>query len=515
MAPIQSDWAIRVRRGILAISAAAFFTPNIPAQDPCPASVTVEVLQNASPVPFTPPAATPCDKPLPINLPTALQLGNVRGIDIALASQRIELAVAQLERARVLWLPNILWGVDYYRHDGRVQDSAGRVNTASYDSFIAGVGPNAVFAVGDAIFGPLYARQVVTSRRASLEAAANDNLLAVAESYFNVQQARGELAGAEDTVRRTEELVHRANELAPRLVPPLEAVRARTELDERRQALTAARERWRLGSAELMRILRLDPAALVEPLEPPHLRVTLVALDRPVDDLIAIGLTNRPELAAQQALVQATLTRLRQERLRPLIPSVLLRGVSTRPDATLAEGVFGGGINGNYGFRNDIDLQVLWRLDNLGFGNRALVDEARAENRLAALEWFNLQDRVAAEVARAHAQAVSAEERVNDAESGLKNAVESVRLNFEALSQTRQAGNLILLVVRPQEVQAAIQALARAYANYYAAVADANRAQFRLYRAMGQPAQVLLGTFAEQCSSEPRPLGSGPVPPVP
>src|SRR5207237_10077749 len=175
--------------------------------------------------------------------------------------------------------------------------------------------------------------------------------------------------------------------------------------------------------------------------------------------------------SAQPAPVQATLTRLRPDRLRPLIPSVLLRGVATRPNGTLAEGVFGGGPHGNFGFRNDIDLQFLWQLDNLGFGYRARVNETRAENELAALELFRLQDRVAAEVARAHAQAVSAEERTSDAESGLKNAVESVRLNFEALSQTRQAGNLILLVVRPQEVQAAIQALARAYANYYAAVA--------------------------------------------
>jgi hypothetical protein len=134
-----------------------------------------------------------------------------------------------------------------------------------------------------------------------------------------------------------------------------------------------------------------------------------------------------------------------------------------------------------------------------------------------------LQDRVAAEVARAYAQAVSAEERVRDAENGLKNAEESVRLNFEALSQTRQAGNLILLVVRPQEVQAAIQALARAYTNYYSAVADANRAQFRLYRAMGQPAQQLLCTLGDpgtpvtgECVLPPEPpsVADGPRSPV-
>jgi len=37
-----------------------------------------------------------------------------------------------------------------------------------------------------------------------------------------------------------------------------------------------------------------------------------------------------------------------------------------------------------------------------------------------------------------------------------------------------------------------VQALAQAYLDYYGAVADANRAQFRLYRALGQPAQALV-----------------------
>jgi hypothetical protein len=41
-----------------------------------------------------------------------------------------------------------------------------------------------------------------------------------------------------------------------------------------------------------MRVLRLDACALVELVEVPHLRVTLVGLDRPVDDLILVALTS-------------------------------------------------------------------------------------------------------------------------------------------------------------------------------------------------------------------------------
>jgi outer membrane protein TolC len=429
-----------------------------------------------------------------------LQLANVRPIDVALASERIRLAVAQLERAQVLWLPTVLLGVDYFRHDGQIQSVEGNVFGTSKSSFMVGAGPAAVFAITDAIFAPLAERQVMRARDAGLQTARNDSLLAVAEAYFNVQQARGELAGAADAARRTEEVVRRTQKLAAGgegLLADVDVVRARTEFARRDQALDTARERWRVASADLVRILRLDPSALVEPLEAPHLRVTVVALDKPVDDLIPMALTNRPELAAQQALVQATLVRLRQERLRPLIPSVLLRGASTPVVGTLAGGYFGGGINdtlSNFSARSDFDLQVLWELQNLGFGNRALVDQRRAENRLSVLDLFRLQDQVAAEVAQAYAQAQSAASRLSKAENGLKDAVDSANKNFEGLGQTKTAGGkVIILVIRPQEVVAAIQALALAYNDYYGAVADYNRAQFRLYRALGQPAQFLTG----------------------
>jgi outer membrane protein TolC len=434
---------------------------------------------------------------MPINLPTALQLAGVRPIDIAVASERIRVAAAQLDRAEVLWLPTVYVGGDYYRHDGRIQDVAGNIIGTSKNSLMVGAGPSAFFALSDALFEPLATRQVLRAREADLQAARNDSLLATAEAYFNVQQARGELAGALDAAKRAADVARRAEGLTKSLVPPSEAARARAESSRRRQAVLAARERWRTASADLTRVLRLDAGTVVEPLEPPQLRVALIEPGRPVDELIPAALTNRPELAAQQALVQATLERLRAERLRPLIPSLVLRGSSTNVNGTLAGGYFGGGVNdrmSNFGGRLDFDVQVLWELQNLGFGNRARVEERRAENRQSVLELFRLQDRIAAEVARAQAQLESAAARVTEAGAGLRDAVESAKANFEGMTQTKKTGTgpeaLILPVIRPQEAVASVQALALAYADYYGAVGDYNRAQFRLYRALGTPAQA-------------------------
>jgi outer membrane protein TolC len=435
-------------------------------------------------------------KPLPINLPTALQLANAQAIDIQVASQRIEVAAAQLERAQKLWLPTIYLGTDYYRHDGQIQETPGPVFGASRSSFMVGAGPSAVFAVSDAIFEPLAARQVLAAREASFQAAGNDTMLAVAEAYFSVQQARGDLAGTQDTVRRTEKLLQQVEKLvAGGLSPEVEVTRARADLSHRRQAIRIAEDRWRASASDLQRILRLEPTSLIEPQEPPQLAVTLIGLDRPVDELIPVALTNRPELAAQQALVQATLARLRQERLRPLVPSVLLRGSSTPVTGTLAGGLYGGGPNGfmgNFGARSDFDLQIVWELQNLGFGNRARANERRGEHEISILELFRLQDQVAADVVQTFSLAQSAAGRMKDAEAELREAVDSVEKNLLGVSQTKRlTGNLLILVIRPQEVTAAIQALAQAYGDYYGAIADYNRTQFRLYRALGHPAQMV------------------------
>jgi outer membrane protein TolC len=443
---------------------------------------------------------------LPINLPTALRLAGVNPLDIALASERLQQAEAELQRAQVLWLPTIFLGADYFRHDGRIQDVAGHLFDTSKQSLMLGASPGVLFAVTDAIYAPLVARQVTAAKQSELQAVRNDVLLEVAEAYFAVQQARGEVLGLAATLQRTEDLGKRVDRLVEAgLVPGLERSRVTAEIARRRQALENAYERWKVASAELNRILRLEATALVVPLEPPHWRIELVEPNRDLDDLAAVALRNRPELASQRALVEATLTQVRQERWRPLLPTVVIRGAATNPGGTLAGGYFGGGLNddlGAFGWRNSIDFQLLWQFQNLGLGNDAVVRQQEAVHQQALLQFFRLRDRILAQVVQAHAQLQSALRRVRLAEEELKQALATVQISLEGIQQTKAIGGVPILVIRPQEVVAAIGQLDQAYRDYYAAVADSNRAQFRLYHALGQPAQLLIESAAR--SEKPR-----------
>jgi outer membrane protein TolC len=462
-----------------------------------------------------PPAtADPGDRTEPITLATALRLAGSRPYDVQIAEQHVTIATKQLDRAKLLWVPNLVTGLDYFRHEGGQQNFAGEIVRSSRGALSIGVGPNAVVSVADAIYAPLAAKQDLRARHAIRDAVQNDSTLAVVEAYFTVQQARGELAGALVALAKADEVAKKAEKLAEGLALPLEASRTKVELARREQAVSSARERWRIASADLVRWLRLEPGTLVEPMELPFLPISIIDPSSTLDLLIPIALTSRPELAGHQAVVQATLTRLNQEKMRPLIPSLALRSTSTNPSGSIGYGGFGGGPNDKmraFGSRFDLDFQVLWEFQSLGFGNKARSDERRAEHQAATLELFRLQDRIAAEVSVAFAQAKAASERMNLAEPALKVAIDLLDKSLRGMGQTKRIGDTNLLIIRPQEVVSAVQAFAQANTDLYASVADYNRAQFRLYRALGHPADQLTSAMETKAPSAATPLLDGAV----
>jgi outer membrane protein TolC len=456
----------------------------------------------------------------PIDLPGALRLAGARDLDIAIARERICQAVGELEQARVLWLPSLYLGPNWIRHDGQVQFVDGPVKTISKSSLFLGAtaaggssvtgpvpaggpapvtGLTTILRISDAIFEPLAARQVVAARQAGLQVATNDALLALAEAYLDLQEAVGRIVIARDAAANAASLSELTASYT-RTGAGLEADNRRSlaELDRRRAEVEAAVGQLEVASAELVRRIRLDPRVVVAPVEPPETVLRLIADDCPLDDLIATGLHHRPELAEAQALVQATLSRLRQARLRPLIPSLAFR---------YSGGGFGGGPNGffgNFDARSDADVNLFWEVQNLGFADRAIAKSRAAQQRTASLEMLKVQDRVASEVVRADKARLAASRQMQEAGRALPEALESLRLNF--INIRRGAG--LPGSTRPIEVLQPIQAMAQARADYLDAVLAYNRAQFRLYRALGQP------PLLPPPSGPPPPVGPGAVAPA-
>jgi outer membrane protein TolC len=466
----------------------------------------------------------PTDLRFPINLATALRLSDARPLIVAAAQASVWVAEAQLTRARVLWIPMLAFGADYLRHDGGGPDfNKGILTAPSVNFFQAGIGAAQYVNVTDAIFEPLVARQILKSRHLDIQTAKNDSLLMTADFYFKVHQYRGMYAGTLYAVERGHALVDRVLKLSRDLVPKDEVDRARNMLADLEQKATSAREEWRVHSADLTQVLRLDPRAVVEPLESDHLQITLVDPALPLRDLIKIALTNRPELGSQRALVEAAEARLRREKNRPLLPIVMLNGFQTPGGMLIQAGIFGLGPNASlnqWAGRDDVSIQFIWQLEGFGIGNLARVKEQRGEQSRAIIELFKTQDRVAAEVTEAQARLQSATARVSQADRALRTALIAFNGNYEGLGQTTRFGDVLVLVYRPMEAVYSLELLNVAFDEYFTTVAEYNRAQFQLFHALGYPASEIAihrppGEVLPVDTARPAylpPVGNGPPP---
>ncbi len=473
----------------------------------------------------------PTDVGFPINLATALRLSDARPLIVAAAQASVWVAEAQLTRAKVLWVPTLMFGADYIRHDGGGPDfNKGVLTAPSVNFFEAGGGLNVSNSglfqfvnLTDAFFEPLVAQRVLNSRQWDIQTAKNDALLLTADTYFRVHQYRGMYAGALYCVERGRDLVEQIASLSDELVSRVEVERARNLLADLEQQSVSARQAWRVQSANLTRVLRLNPRAVVVPLEHDHLQLTLIDPAQPLADLQKIALTNRPELASKRELVQAAAERIRQEKLRPLLPLVIISGFQSPGGMMMQGGIFGLGPNSSlnqWTGRDDVSLQLVWQFDAFGIGNLARIKEQRGEQSETFVELYRAQDMVAAEVTEAHARLQSAAARVGQADRSLRTAIIAFNGNVEGLRHTTRYGDVLVLVYRPQEVVYALRLMKVAFDEYFTTVADYNRAEFELFHALGYPAQEITylrppGNLEPVDTARPDylpPVGNGPPP---
>ncbi|MDX2036761.1 MAG: TolC family protein [Isosphaeraceae bacterium] len=446
---------------------------------------------------------------LPIDLAGALRMAGAQDLDIAIARARVCAAIAEWNKARVLWLPSIFIGPNWIRHDGQAQVVEGPVRTISKSSLFLGAtaaagssvsgpvpaggpaqtsGLTTVLRISDALFEPQSARRVLDARKFDVRVASNDAVLLTAEAYFDLQSAAGRLAIAREASAHAEDLAGLTRSFAASGAG-LEADHQRSlaERDRRRREVESAVGELEVSAAEVIRITRIDPRVLIAPIEPAEAMIRIVPEGGSIDDLIVQGLRHRPELARGQALVEATIVRLRQARLRPLIPSLALR---------YSGGGFGGGAGGFFGAfasRSDADVNLYWELQNLGLADRAIARQRLAEKHVAMLELMKMQDRVAAEVVRAEKARLAALRELEQARRAIPEALASLELNFTNIKR----GTGLPGSTRPIEVLQPIQALAQARSDYLTSVIDHNRAQFRLFHALGHPAELAVGLSVE------------------
>jgi hypothetical protein len=171
--------------------------PQVPVEPTLPTTLALDPGPSELALGLRPAPLESTDLRFPINLATALRLSDARPLLVAAAQASVWIAEAQLTRAKVLWVPTLMIGADYIRHDGGVPDINKGVMTAPSVNFFYG-GPGLWYMVNlsDIIFQALVQRQILNSRQADIQTAKNDSLFQTADAYFMVHQYRGMYAGS-------------------------------------------------------------------------------------------------------------------------------------------------------------------------------------------------------------------------------------------------------------------------------------------------------------------------------
>ena len=341
--------------------------------------------------------APPADGYRPIDLPTALRLAGVANPEIQIARQRVVEAVALRQLAAAQFLPTINLGGDFDHHLGPLQQSNGTILKVDRDSLYVGLGAAAVSSgtvmvpgvvwsanVSDVWYGALVSRQLVRQRGFESEAIRNAMLLQVATAYLELLRGAGRHAIAVQVRDDAAEVARVTKNFADTgQGRQADADRAATELQGRNSDVIQALNDVQIASARLCQLLSLDPSQSLEPMERQVIPSGLVPEPIPLPELLAIALTQRPELRQQQAAVRAAMLQLQHAKVLPFSPQVLI-GYSA--------GTFGGGSNliapeprfGDFADREDFDVVFFWSLRNLGVGNVALIRAPRAASSAKA-----------------------------------------------------------------------------------------------------------------------------------
>lgn len=445
-----------------------------------------------------------------IDLAGALALAGVRNPELFVARQRVVEAVALRQFAAAQMLPNLNVGFNYNDHTGAIQQSSGNIIELHRQALYIGAGANAVGAgtvnvpglqynlnISQSIYNHLAARQAVNTQQLNSTAAQNDVLLRVALAYLELLRAECQRAIALQVRDNAAELAQlTGNFAAAGEGRRSDADRTATEFEQRESELLDREAQVLVASARLAQLLNLDPSIRLHAIDGWVVPAPVVPEPITLPELISMAMLNRPELASQRSAVRETLISLDAARMLPFSPQVMIG---------LSGGAFAGGSNrqdlgaqSNFSGlddRTDFDGVLFWTLQNMGCGNRAQVDAARARVSAASFQRLSVLDRVRFEVAAAHARTHARFAQLGHAERAVAAADQALR---EDMTRIRAREGL------PIEVLDSLRLMGRSRTEYLNTIIDYNRAHFELYAALGQPPAEMLA----------RPVSSDIVAPV-
>ena len=412
------------------------------------------------------------EKVLPIDLDAVLHLAEEQNTQVGLSRERLHESEAEKDLADLSWLPNILAGVAYYRHEGGIQNEDGTLTRSSTAALYPGLDVSARLDLRASVYARINAERKVWQQKGELSRVTSETLLDAANTYLDLLAART----GEAIVRRIEgyqqEVLKWAEALArdePSAAIQVETIRA--QASGRRQALVQLRQQGDAAAVKLAYLLGLGPNVQLVPADTALRPIELVDATQPTGALVERALQAGPgvrELEQVLAIIHSGIDRAKGP--GRLLPVVELRTL---------EGGFGAGPNSTLDWANrfDLGLQARWNLTDL-FTASSRSRVASSKLRQAHLSYEDLRGKLAL--------------GVQEAQQTVQSSRTQIRLGGDQVgyaSRTYKLSNLRLtekvMGSSTTEVMSALQVLELAHLNSLNAIRAHNKAQVRLMVLLG------------------------------
>jgi outer membrane protein TolC len=247
-------------------------------------------------------------------------------------------------------------------------------------------------------------------------------------------------------------------------------LRVQVQTERAAIALRQAQEQARTTSARLAKTLHLDPVVELVPRDGDPLPLPLVTSNAPLSALVQQALEARPELRQSEAVISANKSSSQGAKYGPLVPSLGAQA--------FAGGLGGGkdGETGRFGRSEDLVVFLGWRVGPGGLLDASRTKAADARLAGARLAADKLRDEIIQQVVESRTQAQSLADQLATTQTNLATATEALRLT----EQRREfAVGVVLEVIQAQ------QELTRARYDYISTIAEYNKAEYTLNRALG------------------------------
>lgn len=406
----------------------------------------------------------------PINLVTVLRLADARSIDIEIAKQRLAEARANHDASVLQFVPWISAGFGYRRHDDLIQDVQGNIIDVHKESYTVGPTILAQWDIGDAMFKELASRQLMRAATHGFDAQRQDSLFAAAQAYFDLVKADASVAVANEAFRISTNYFAQIRQASDAGIAfKGDVLRVQVQAEQNQNAVTRAHEQVKIASAKLVQALHLEGTVRLVPDGSELVPLNVISTNDTMKSLVARALNVRPELKQQSAVVSASKKAKDGAVYGPLIPSVGAQ-------------VFAGGLGGGrdhapstFGESEDYQVSIGWRIGPGGLFDTSRKDVATARLKTAELNAQKLVDEITREVVEDRTRVESLASQMATAQRTVQIAQETLRL-----SEGRKefaVGNVLEVIQSEQD-------LTRARLEYLNAVADFDKAQFALLRAI-------------------------------